>query len=189
MILWEDDDEVALAEPEGNYLDLWVIDVGPDAIARAVLDAQTLAERDELLTIAEHAEPLLLLANGRHGLVSEEFVRNTSPDLLLAEQSGLPIALRHADIEVATAPGVPDFEHRLMVRTDRRLGFDPTREWDLIVRAAGYHAVPSVAALVSCARCGATIMQLKRAAVLLTANAFNASIACQFMTTRHNACR
>ena len=137
--LWEDDDAEALHEPQGIYLDLWIIDIGPDAIARAVLDTDTLASRDELLSIADHAEPLLLLANGRHGLVSEEFVRNTSPDLLLAEQNGLPIALRHADIDVWTAEGVPDFEHRLMVRTDRRLGFNPTQDWDLIIRAIRRH--------------------------------------------------
>jgi len=137
--LWETDDADALAEPDGNYLDLWIIDIGPDAIARAVLDDNTMAERDELLTIAEHAEPLLLLANGRHGLVSEEFVPNTSPDLLLAEQNGLPIALRHAHIEVETAEDVPAFEHRMMIRTDRRLGFNPTLEWDLVVRAIRRH--------------------------------------------------
>ena len=137
--LWEDDDAEALAEPQGNYLDLWVIDVGPDAIARAVLDTETLAARDELMSVADHSEPLLLLANDRHGLVSEEFVRNTAPDLLLAEQSGLPIALRHADIDVQTADGVPDFEHRLMLRTDRRLGFNPTQDWDLIIRAIRRH--------------------------------------------------
>ena len=137
--LWEDDDAEALADPEGNYMDLWVIDIGPDAIARAVLDDNTLAERDELLSIADHSEPLLLLANGRHGFVSEEFVPNTSPDLLLAEQNGLPIALRHAVIDVETAEGVPDFEHRMIIRTDRRLGFNPTREWDLIIRAVREH--------------------------------------------------
>jgi transcriptional regulator of nitric oxide reductase len=137
--LWEDDDADALAEPDGDYLELWVIDVGPDAIARAVLDADTLAERDALMTIADHDEPLLLLANGRHGLVSDTFVRNTAPDLLLAEQGGLPVALRDADIEVWTASGVPPFEHRMMLRTDRRLGFDPTREWDLIIRASREH--------------------------------------------------
>lgn len=137
--LWEDDDSEALDDPEGAYLDLWVIDVGPDAIARAVLDKDTLAERDSLMTIADNDEPLLLLANGRHGLVSEDFVRNTPPDLLLAEQGGLPIALRDADIDVWTADGVPEFEHRMMVRTDRRLGFDPTRDWDLVVRAIRKH--------------------------------------------------
>jgi len=137
--LWEDDDAEALADPEGNYMDLWVIDIGPDAIARAVLDTETLAERDQLLSIADHAEPLLLLANGRHGFVSEEFVPNTSPDLLLAEQNGLPIALRHTLIDVETAEGVPDFEHRMVIRTDRRLGFNPTLEWDLIIRAVRSH--------------------------------------------------
>ena len=137
--LWEDDDAEALADPQGDYLDLWVIDIGPDAIAEALLDSETLAARDELLSVATFAEPLLLLANGRHGLVSEDFVRNTAPDLLLAEQGGLPIALRHADIEVHTAEGVPDFEHRLMLRTDRRLGFNPTQDWDLIIRAVRRH--------------------------------------------------
>lgn len=137
--LWEDDDAEALAQPDGNYLDLWVVDVGPDAIAKAVLDADTLAQRDEFLTIADHAEPLLLLANGHHGLVSEDFVPNTAPDLLLAEQNGLPIALRHALIDVETAKGVPQFEHRMMIRTDRRLGFNPTLEWDLIIRAIRRH--------------------------------------------------
>jgi len=129
--LWEADDAEALSDPEGNYMDLWVIDIGPDAIARAVLDDNTLAERDELLSIADHSEPLLLLANGRHGFVSEDFVPNTSPDLLLAEQNGLPIALRHAVIDVETAEGVPEFEHRMIIRTDRRLGFNPTLKWDL----------------------------------------------------------
>ncbi len=137
--LWEDDDEVALADPDGVYLDLWVIDIGPDAIAAAVLDAETLAARTALMTVADHDEPLLLLANGRHGLVSEDFVRNTAPDLLLASQNGLPIALRDADIEVSLAQGVPDFDHVMMLRTDRRLGFDPTRDWDLAIRAIRRH--------------------------------------------------
>jgi len=137
--LWEDDDAEALAQPDGNYLDLWVIDVGPDAIAKAVLDADTMAQRDEFLTIADHAELLLLLANGHHGLVSEDFVPNTAPDLLLAEQNGLPIALRQALIDVETAKGVPEFEHRMMIRTDRRLGFNPTLDWDLVIRAIRRH--------------------------------------------------
>ena len=75
--LWEDDDAEATTDPDGVFLDLWIIDVGPRAIAAGVLDAETLAERDQLMSIATHDEPLLLLANGRHGLVSEEFVRNT----------------------------------------------------------------------------------------------------------------
>ncbi|MEO1292571.1 MAG: hypothetical protein AAFV62_07050 [Pseudomonadota bacterium] len=139
--LWEDDDPEAAAAPEGVYLDLYIVDVGPEAVARAVLDRDTLAERAHFLSIATDDEPILLLANGRHGLVSETFVRNTSPDLLFAHQDGLPVALRDADIEVGTAADVPDFEHRMILRTDRRLGFDPTRDWDLTVRAVRAHGV------------------------------------------------
>lgn len=139
--LWDDDDAEALEDPEGIYLDLWIVDVGPRAIAAGVLDARTLAERDQLMSIATHDEPLLLLANGRHGLVSETFVRNTAPDLLFARQDGLPIALRDADIDIALAEGVPEFEHLMMLRTDRRLGFNPTRPWELQIRAVRQHGM------------------------------------------------
>lgn len=139
--LWEDDDPEAQEDPDGVYLDLWVIDIGPRAIAAGVLDADTLAERDQLMSIADHDEPLLLLANGRHGLVSEDFVRNTAPDLLSATQHGLPISLRDADVFVDTGSGVPEFEHKMMLRTDRRLGFDPTSEWALQVRAVREHGM------------------------------------------------
>ena len=139
--LWEDDDAEAATDPDGVFLDLWIIDVGPRAIAAGVLDAETLAERDQLMSIATHGEPLLLLANGRHGLVSGEFVRNTAPDLLFARQDGLPVALRDADIDISLADGVPDFEHRMMLRTDRRLGFDPTRPWELQIRAVRQHGM------------------------------------------------
>ena len=139
--LWDDDDPDAQDDPDGVYLDLWVIDVGPRAIAAGVLDAETLADRDQLMSIADHDEPLLLVANGRHGLVSEDFVRNTAPDLLFARQDGLPVALRDADLDITLAADVPKFQHRIMLRTDRRLGFDPTRPWDLQVRAVRKHGM------------------------------------------------
>ncbi len=139
--LWDDDDPEAASEPDGVYLDLWIVDVGPRAIAAAVLDADTLSARDRLMEIADHDEPILLLANGRHGLVSEDFVRNTAPDLVFARQDGFPVALRDADLDIETADGVPYFEHRLMLRTDRRLGFDPARPWELQIRALREHGV------------------------------------------------
>ncbi|MEL6998280.1 MAG: 4Fe-4S binding protein [Pseudomonadota bacterium] len=139
--LWEDDDIEAAEDPDGVFLDLWIIDVGPRAIAAGVLNAETMAERDQFMSIATEDEPILLLANGRHGLVSEAFVRNTAPDLISATQDGLPVALRDADFEIALAPGVPEFDHMLMLRTDRRLGFDPTRPWELSIRAVRTHGM------------------------------------------------
>ena len=139
--LWEDDDPEAKDAPEEPYLDLWIIDIGPDSVARAVLDEETLAQRETLMAVADYDEPILLLANGRHGLVSEEFVRNTAPDRLSLHQNGLPLSLRDGDIEVELVDGVPHFEQRMIVRTDRRMGFDPTSPWELTIQAVRRHGV------------------------------------------------
>lgn len=136
--LWEDDDPEALEDPEGAYLDLWIVDLGPKAIARAVLAEETFDELQEFLTISENDEPILVIDAGRHGLVSEDFVRNTSPDWLSAEQDGLPVALRDADLFVELQAGIPEGV-AMILRTDRRLGFDPTRDWTLNVLAVREH--------------------------------------------------
>ncbi len=135
---WADDDPEALEAPEEAYLDLWIVDVGPKAIARAALHPDTFEELQEFLAISGSDEPILLIDAGRHGLVSETFVRNTSPDWLSAEQDGLPVALRDADLFVEVAEDAPEGT-AMILRTDRRLGFDPTREWILHVLAVREH--------------------------------------------------
>ncbi|MDD9911363.1 MAG: 4Fe-4S binding protein [Ahrensia sp.] len=136
--LWEEDDPVALDEPDGIFLDLWAVDVGAPAIARAVLSDESLAQLAEFLTISPHAEPILLIDAGRHGLVSPDFVRNTSPDWISAQQGGLPVALRDSDLDVELREEVPG-SIAMIFRTDRRLGFDPTQQWTISVRAVREH--------------------------------------------------
>jgi NosR/NirI family nitrous oxide reductase transcriptional regulator len=138
--VWADDDPEAAADPEGLFLDLWLVDIGPPSVARAVLDAESLADLDRFLEVTPDAEPLLVIDAGRHGLVSADFVRNTAPDRLSAEQDGLPIALRDADLSFQTLPGVPEGT-AMILRTDRRLGFDPTRPWTLVVQAVRAHGM------------------------------------------------
>ena len=142
--LWEDDDPEATDYPDETYLDLWVIDLGPQSIARAVLSPDSLAELQQFMSISTMDEPLLVIETARHGLITEDFVRNTAPDLISAEQGGFPIALRDADIYVEMHPDVPE-EIRdgaaLILRTDRRLGFDPTAEWTLQVQALREHGI------------------------------------------------
>ncbi len=140
--LWADDDPDAKDDPNAPYLDLWIIDVGPPAIARAALDPGTFEELQEFLSISEFDEPILLIEAGRHGLVSEDFIRNTSPDWISAEQFGLPVALRDSDLFVDLGRDVPDHLHdgtAMILRTDRRLGFDPTSEWTLNILALREH--------------------------------------------------
>ncbi|MCB1439383.1 MAG: 4Fe-4S binding protein [Nitratireductor sp.] len=135
---WEDDDPVARQDPEGAFLDLWVVDIGPAEIAKAVLSPRGFANLQRFLEISPNDEPILVIDAARHGLVSEDFIRNTSPDLLSARQDGLPVALRDSDLDFSLAEGVPG-NTALILRTDRRLGFDPTREWEMSVRAVRKH--------------------------------------------------
>lgn len=137
---WAGDDPEASDYPDEAYLDLWIVDLGPHSIAKAALSDDTYEELQRFMEISDNDEPLLLIETARHGLVSEDFVRNTSPDWLSAEQDGLPVALRDADLFVELADGAPDGT-AMILRTDRRLGFDPSREWTLNVLAVREHGV------------------------------------------------
>jgi transcriptional regulator of nitric oxide reductase len=140
--LWEDDDPEAKDDPDAAFLDLWVVDIGAPSIARAVLSDDAFDELQSFMEISDTDEPVLLVETARHGLVTEEFVRNTAPDLISAEQGGFPIAFRDSDIFVELADDVPDALHDgfgLILRTDRRLGFDPTTEWTLKIKALREH--------------------------------------------------
>ncbi len=138
--VWAADDAEASANPEAPYLDLWAVDVGPPSVARAVLDADGFAELQRFLAVSPDDEPVLVMDRGRHGLVSPDFVRNTAPDRLSASQDGLPVGLRDADLSVSTRPGVPAGT-AMILRIDRRLGFDPTRDWTLTAQAVRAHGM------------------------------------------------
>jgi len=142
--IWEADDPEAAANPDETYLDLWVVDLGPPSVAQAVLSKGTNEELQDFLRISETDEPILLVETARHGLITDEFVRNTAPDLISAEQGGFPVALRDADIFIDLHDDLPEALHNgtaLILRTDRRLGFDPTAEWTLQVKALREHGV------------------------------------------------
>jgi NosR/NirI family nitrous oxide reductase transcriptional regulator len=136
--LWAKDDPEAQADPQGLYLDLWAIDLGPPSVARAVLTPESLTDLNSFLTVSPQDEPILVIDTARHGLVSQDFVRNTEPDLLSATQGGLPLALRDADLLFETRPDVPQGT-AMILRTDRRLGFDPAADWELIATALREH--------------------------------------------------
>lgn len=138
--LWAHDDPEAKAEPDGLYLDLWAVDIGPPSVARAVLSAESFADLQRFLQVSPNDEPVLVIDAGRHGLVSESFVRNTAPDRLSAMQDGLPVALRDSDLLFQRRPDVPEGT-AMILRIDRRLGFDPTREWTLSAQVVRLHGM------------------------------------------------
>ncbi|MEM1267358.1 MAG: 4Fe-4S binding protein [Pseudomonadota bacterium] len=142
--LWAHDDPDAAADPEAPYLDLWIVDLGPPSVAEAVLAPDTRDALRNFLEISPHDEPILVIETARHGLVGEDFVRNTAPAWLSAAQGGLPVALRDADLLVELHEDLPLELHdgvAMVLRTDRRLGFDPTAEWALDVLAVREHGM------------------------------------------------
>lgn len=141
---WEDDDPGATADPDGAYLDFWLVDLGPTSIAQAVLSKDSYQELQDFMAISNSDEPVLVIEAARHGLVTQDFIRNTAPNLLSAEQGGFPIAFRDADIYVELHPDLPEALHdapALILRTDRRLGFDPSSDWVMHVTAQRAHGM------------------------------------------------
>jgi NosR/NirI family transcriptional regulator, nitrous oxide reductase regulator len=101
---------------------------------------RTLRDLAKLREISPDDEPILLIERGHHGLVSKDFIRNTTPDLISAEQDGLPIAIKDADLFIDLRPEIPDGV-AMILRTDRRLGFDPVGEWTLSLHALRAHGM------------------------------------------------
>ncbi|MGY3439333.1 MULTISPECIES: 4Fe-4S binding protein [unclassified Marinovum] len=146
--LWADDDPEAQGDPDGLYLDFWVVDIGPKSIARAALSDDSYDDLQRFLEISPNEEPLLVIEAARHGLVSEDFVRNTAPDWIGIEQNGFPVALRDGDLIVGLHDDLPDALHdaadfgaALILRTDRRLGFDPASDYTLQIAAVREHGM------------------------------------------------
>ncbi len=132
-----DDDPEPAVNPDSLYLDLWIADLGLPNAAKNILDANSLKVLKQQLSDTE--EPILILANGRHQLVAENFVRNSVPNRMTILQQGFPISLRDADADMAFLPTVPVFDQAMIIRIDTRYGFDPSSAWDFIVKVLRKH--------------------------------------------------
>ncbi len=128
-----EEDPEALTDPDGLYIDLWIADLDIPSVGRNLLSDAGMAELRRQVTSFE--EPILLLANGRHRLVAEDFVRNSVPDGMAMRQGAFPVNLRDADAEIELRPGIPAFEQVMALRIDTRIGFNPAERWDFIIKA------------------------------------------------------
>lgn len=131
---YSDLDPIAEEEPDALYVDLWVADLGLPTVMKNIMSAEN--QKDLFNQLSPFEEPILVLANGRHHLVLDNFVRNTVPDRLGAIQNKFFVNMRDADIDVKLQPGLGDFEQAMVFRLDTRLGFDPSSPWNFIVKVA-----------------------------------------------------
>ncbi|MGB0682241.1 MAG: 4Fe-4S binding protein [Magnetovibrionaceae bacterium] len=123
-------DEAVLAKPDAPYLELFVADLGIPTVAHSLLTAAGRQAAFQSLQPTE--EPILVMARGSASLTGPDFVRNATPAWLSIEQDGLPVNLRDADVPVDIKPAVGFFDEAMVLRVDRRLGFDPAGDWSFV---------------------------------------------------------
>ena len=142
--LFEGSDDIALEEPNEIYTDVYVADLGVPSVAKNLLSEQTIKDIDHQLTDTEEA--IIIFSDGRHNLVSEDFVRNSSPSLLEIVQDDFPIAMKDADLDITFKNDIPEFEQTMIFQIDTKFGFDPSSPWDMnlkVVRDDGNPLYPT----------------------------------------------
>ena len=116
-------------EEKELFVDIYVADLSIPTLSRNIIKQSTQDELDGQLLDTEEA--ILVLANGSHDILGEEFVRNTSPDTLEIKQEGFALNIRDGDYEVNLKDGIPNFEQDVILQVDKRFDFDPSSSWTL----------------------------------------------------------
>jgi hypothetical protein len=94
----------ALQAPEARFAELYFAWISVPGVGRNLLSPRDWQALQQSLEPGEQA--LLLVAEGRYGLVGEHFVRGTVPDRLTLRQQGLPLELR--DLDSDRRPRLPE---------------------------------------------------------------------------------
>ncbi len=130
-------DPEALADVDGSFIDLYLAWVSVPAIGHNLLDEKSWRRLVGRLDAGDHA--LLVMSAGRHGLLSEEFVRGSVPQRIELRQDGLPLEMRDLDLELGLREPLPVTEI-VALRVIAQAGLDPARPLDFtlpITRSKG----------------------------------------------------
>lgn len=126
-------DPIILENPDAPYAKIYLADLSIPTIAKSIL---TEASQQELKKHISHKSvPILIMAEGRHQLVGEDFIPASVPDNLNIKQNGLAINMRDTYINIELKPNLKRPEQAYIFRLDRRFGFDPAAPWLLHMKA------------------------------------------------------
>lgn len=134
-------DHLALSQPTANYSTVYLADLSVPTVAKNILSTETLKRLEELSFLTKDKVPVLIMADGRHNLLGEDFVPASVPEEISILQSELAINMRDAYIDVKLKEGLPRPEQSYIFLLDRRFGFDPATNWALqlsVTREKGY---------------------------------------------------
>lgn len=94
-------DAEALARPDAVMSDFHVALASVPSIGRNLLTPASWNKLADRLDPGDHA--LLVLYEGRYGIIGDDFVAGTAPDRLLLKQNGLAIEMRDLDLDLKLA--------------------------------------------------------------------------------------
>lgn len=130
-------DAQALARPGEPFIDIYLAWASVPAIGRNLLDERSWQRLAARLEPGDHA--LVVMSAGRHGILSEDFVRGTVPQRIVLRQDGLPLEMRDLDLDLALKEALPASEV-IALRVIAQAGLDPSRPLDFtlpITRSKG----------------------------------------------------
>lgn len=127
-----DQDGLAMNDPDGLFTKVYLADLSVPTVARNILSDENLKRLDKLLYQGATNVPILIMAEGRHRLLSDHFVPASVPEEITIRQNDLSINMRDAYVDVKLKEGlVQASEQAYVFFLDRRFGFDPAAAWDL----------------------------------------------------------
>ena len=124
-------DPEALARPGALFIDLYLAWASAPSIGRNLLDASSWQRLSARLEPGDHA--LLVMSAGRHGILTEDFVRGSVPQRIVLRQDGLPLEMRDLDLELALRAPLPTslpVKEIVALRVIAQAGLDPSRPLD-----------------------------------------------------------
>ncbi|MFO1075850.1 MAG: 4Fe-4S binding protein [Geminicoccaceae bacterium] len=126
-------DAEALADPEGQFADLWVAYLDLPTIGRSLLGETAWRKLHELRQPGEQA--LWVGSAGRWTILPEDAVPGAVPDRLSVRQGGLPVEVRDFVLEPRLLPAdAPPFDATMVLRLSPASGFDPASPWQMLLR-------------------------------------------------------
>jgi NosR/NirI family transcriptional regulator, nitrous oxide reductase regulator len=133
-------DPEAQARPDAPFCDLYAAMMTVPMAGRNLLNDASWKLMNARIQSGDHV--LLVMAQGRCRFVSETFQRNTVPDRLTLNQSGLPVEMRDLDLDAPMRPiGQPDFDQAMAFRVIFQAGLDPAEPMLLSMRIPRSHGI------------------------------------------------
>lgn len=116
---------ITLSQEENNFVDLYFAFVNIPIIGRNLLGEQEYQRLLENLKPGEHA--LMVFSRGKYAFISDDFIPQTAPNRLSAEQDGLPADIRDIDFysyyDPTFALSIPEFNEIKVFRIKSQSGF------------------------------------------------------------------